>query len=344
MFSALVERLAKEPRQITVVKALSDVATFGSSDSPSDLYDLGNLFETFKIGGDISSCISSTASESRSGATGLSVYFPLSSSYFLDSYYELNRMEPYSEYLKAFLSFRAEETISLLSYDTDAIEQNEFSFFLTPESINYLWKAEYHLYSNESETYFHGLGWDNDVSISGNRITVLFEGNWVEFGGHPIYCEPKEQNGNVTVFKSMILVNGELATMLFSFDSETSEARIIGVTYRADNFNRIYEIPENAHIDLITIDCTVIRDDEGRSMQTSSLGFDAANGFDYTGDMNINVIRLPDGFYQYTAAVTDIYGKIFTAGTVNVEIRDSKTHIISVTTELTGMELGGGGM
>lgn len=338
-FTELVHTLKDEPLQVKIVNALTLAETFGttSGNGSSDLYDLGNLCEYFEIDTDFAALIQTVASETRTDATGLSVYFPLNDTSFVEEYYKLNRLKIYSDYLKQFLSYHVDKTILFESYDIDLLAQNLFSFNLTPESMKYLWKINYRLYSRENDVLWSELGLDNDLTIQNNKVTILFEGNWIEWNGRPLYCQPKESNGKITVFESMVKVENEIAILLFSFDSDTSAVEIIGVTYREDNYSRIYDIPDNALLTPVSVDNVVIRDDEGNIVSaSSSLWFNPENSFYYTSDMRINVIRLPDGEYQYIATVFDIYGKRFHAGTINIQIIDGAVYINSVDTELTG--------
>ena len=214
----------------------------------------------------------------------------------------------YSDYLKEFLAYRSEETISFISYDTGAVENNKFSFLLTPESLNYVRSVEYYLYCIADDGIAEGLGYDNDATINGNEVTILFEGNWVELGGVALCCEPKEKNGQVTIFQSFVAINDEVANLLFSFDAVTGKTNIIGITYEYDDYTRIYDLPDHTHLDFMKQYVEFETDGNGNRITTdTAFGYIPEYGIDYTSDMEINVFFVPDGNYQYTASVTDIY-------------------------------------
>jgi hypothetical protein len=156
------------------------------------------------------------------------------------------------------------------------------------------------------------LGNDNDYVIENNKVTISFEGRWVEFGGKLLCCTILDNYGDLTIYQAPIMVNDDDAILLFSYDTLTHKTDIIGVTFLNDDYGRVYSLNEGDSV--LVVKCKYNED----SYQNIYLD---SNEFEYTGQ-SVNVVTLPDGYYQYTAFVKDIYGNTYTAGTAVVEIKD----------------------
>lgn len=306
-----------------VVSAVSDSLMFGSNGS--NLYDFGNICKAYSIKESIASCVSAVSGDINSGASGLSIYFPLYDATTLDEYSASTTVDTYSDYLNLFYKDKSKEKISFISYAEQV--DNKLSFLLTNESMDYLGEVDYVLYQyndEELKTTLNVLGEDNDVSVVGNRITVDFTGNWVSVGGKLIYCTILQKVGDFTIYQAPVEVNYAWASIVFTFDSTTRQSEIIGVIYDDDENGRYSELSEG---DLLCF--------AQRKMTESGYTevFPPENEMTYTSTLSVDIVKLPDANYQYTAFVKDVYGKVYTAGTAVVKIENGVVSIITVTSD-----------
>lgn len=314
-------KTAESPRY--VVSAVNSAASFGTDGT--DLYDLGNLLASFGvIDVGMENCISYVNGEHRSDATGLSIYFPIDDGGSLTEYCQCTPHSAYADYLTAFFTVKDEEKIHFKTYAENINEM--LSFTLQDDSMDYVGRIEYVLYGFESASEYtqkvFALGNDDDVTVVGNRVDIGFEGKWVEFGGHLLYCKISDKQGASTIYEAPIRVNGENALLLFAHDKTNWSIHVIGVTYESEDFSRIYELKTGDKIIGVVKDATY-----GKAENL----YPEENEFVYDETQNISIITLPNGYYQYTAYITDVYGKRYTAGTAVVKITDGTAKIIALT-------------
>jgi hypothetical protein len=310
MITALTKKMIDEGKR-EIVNGINYATSFGLVGS--GLYDLGNLFEYYGVEGDYSHLITCVNSSNRSEATGLSIYFPLYTNAFLTDYLALSTNQDYNSLLNYFVE-NSSESIEFVNYAEEA--NGKLSFTLTQNSMDYFAQAEYMLFAIEKVDEFQEdvylLGNDTDVVVEGNKVTISFEGRWVEFGGNMLSCTIVDKVGNYTTYQAPVLVNDEEAMLLFGYNATTKTTDIIGVTFSNDDYGRIYSLEEGDSVLVIK------RQYDEDCYENIYLN---ANEFEYSGQ-SVKVVNLPDGYYQYTAFVRDVYGNIYTAGTAVVLITD----------------------
>jgi hypothetical protein len=322
MFSALIDEMSKNGKR-TVVNAFNDAATFGLKGS--GLFDLGNLFDYYDVAGDYLSHVTKVTSEMKHEATGLSIYFPLYDVSGAESYYDICQNEKYKTFLTDFNS----DDGTGINFETYAEEiDNKLAFTLTYNSMANFAEVDYILISLDSDSEQASpipylLGNDNDAQVSGNKITIAFEGRWVQFGGQLLSCTIVDDIDGKTYYQAPVKVNGEVAQLLFEFDREKRVSDIIGVTYATDNYGRIYNLVAGDKIVVGTRLCD-------QSVYTTIYSDEKV--FSYSGQ-DIEIVSLPDGYYQYTAFVRDVYGNVYTAGTAQVYVTSGDTKIQLITTD-----------
>ncbi len=315
MISALTQKMIASGKR-EIINSINASTSFGLAES--GLFDLGNLLEYYGIDG-YSNFVTCTNSENRSQATGLSIYFPLYSTTSLDYYLTISANQDYNSLLTYFSQDNG-ETIQFVSYAEEI--DNKLSFTLSSDSMPYFAQAEYTLFSIEpiddiKENVFL-LGNDTDAFVENNKVTISFEGRWVEFGGKLLSCTIVDKVGNYTTYQSQVLVNDEEAVLLFGYNSSTQKTDIIGVIFSADDFGRVYQLEEG---DSVLIVKRQYEEDVYENVYSND------NEIVYTGQ-SINVVTLPDGNYQYTAYVRDIYGRTYTAGTAVVNITNGNVQVL----------------
>ena len=313
-------KAAGSPRD--VISAFSDAVSFGTEGT--NLYDLGNLFSFFGVGVHLDEHISSVNGAHRSSATGLSIYFPLGASDSLSEYCQYNPYSVYSDFLNDWFLRQNEEIIQFASYSENIHEM--LSFTLQAESMDYVGSVEYVVYGfSQSDPYqqkVFALGNDDDVEILGNRVNIRFEGKWVEFAGHLLYCKIIDKQEESTIYEAPIKVNGEKALLLFAHNKDDWSIQIIGVSYENEEFSRIHKLKAGDRIIGVVKDVTYFEVENF---------YPSENEFIYDETQSITIVPLPDGYYQYSAYVSDIYGKRYLAGTAIVEITDGIPKIFAIT-------------
>jgi hypothetical protein len=242
MITALTKKMITEGKR-EIVNGINFATSFGLAGS--GLYDLGNLFEYYGIEGDYSRLITCVNSSNRSDATGLSIYFPLYTNTYLTDYLTLSTNSDYNSLLNYFVE-NSNESIEFVNYAEET--DGKLSFTLTQSSMEYFAQAEYMLFAIENvdgiQENVYLLGNDTDVVVEGNKLTISFEGRWVEFGGNMLSCIVVDKVGNYTTYQAPVLVNDEEAILLFGYDATTKTTDIIGVTFSADDYGRIYPLNE----------------------------------------------------------------------------------------------------
>ena len=319
-FLSLLELFEKDYQPREIVTAYQSAIKFGSLGE--DYYDLGNLLARYGLG-DLQSSITCVNGALRQNATGLSIYFPLLDQSELQSYVKNSPLTRYVSYIEKFFSKRDQDSIQFLTYAEEI--ENKLSFSLRTEDLQYVQSVEYVLYGFEENAYgqlIYALGNDDDVIIEGNNVIIQFKGRWIELGGHLLYCAIVDKQDNATVYEAPITVNDKEAHMLFSHNKRDGTIQIAGVSYADEGFSRLHDLePGDSIINAVRY----IVDDK------ASFSYPDENAFTYEENMEITVVTLPDGYYQYTAFVTDIYTKHYTAGTAVIKIENGEVDIETIT-------------
>lgn len=324
MFNSLFSAIKEETSPRNIINALRMTVNFGMTASgDSDLFDLGGLCSAFGITGEISDCILTVNGTLRSTASGVSLYFPLNSYINLSAYGGVSPLQEYVSYLESFFAARDSETISFLSYAENV--NNYLSFRLTNDSLENVQDVSYALYQFEQDgnrERVFSLGVDSEVNILSPQITVNFKGNWALLDGKPLCCDLLGEDSRTILFSTPVTVDLAFAKLIFSYDKTDKSTEILGVIYEGEE-GRVYELKEGQII------CVTRREVTGGVVSE----WDYDDEIVYGKDTSISVSKLKDGLYQYTAYVTDVYGKTFAAGTAVISIEDGQTTILYVTSD-----------
>jgi hypothetical protein len=324
MFSSLIVKMYEGGKR-NVVTAIEYSSSFGLKNS--GLYDLGDIFNYYGVAGNYSNYIKKVNSELCSSATGLSIYFPLYNSANLDAYLSVCPDEDYVYFLKDFAE-NSGETIRFESYAQ--VVDGKMVFTLDKTCLDNFAEAEfvlfkYETHEGEEPDSFYLLGTDDDVDVQSNKVTVAFEGLWAKFGGSFLSCTVIDVREDYTIYQAPITINGEFALLLFGTDSESGDTEIIGAALKSDDYGRIVDLNDGDEI------CVVERE-YGETVYTYL--FPEENTFTYSGQ-EIEIDYLPNGYYQFTAFVRDIYGYTYKAGTAVVLIENGNVTLLYTTPDET---------
>lgn len=308
--------------QRNVVSSVSSAMSFGTKSS--NHFDLGQILSYYNIECNLAEIVDSVSGDYRKESTGINMFFPLLSSEKSDDFTEINPYKPYAEYLSLFYKEKQNTVIEFLNYAF--LQDDKLAFSLAAKSMDYIGRIDYFLIKieqNEEAEDVIVLGSDTDINISETTVTICFSGRWVQIDGQWLYCEIIEDNNSYTVYQSPVCVNSEWANIYFAYDKINRTPEILGVIY--DESDRLQSLNQGDEITIIErhiVDYT-IKDIENPE-----------NVIVYQPDKTqIDISVLEDGYYQYTAFVTDVYGKKYTAGTAVVSVKDGILKIEAVTTD-----------
>lgn len=262
---------------------------------------------------DFSGFVRTANGSARSGAGGLSFYFPSNVSADHSGYLDMFDGEEYTAFLREYIGAVPMDTISFSERGFIDEESGLFGFSLDPACLSYVQSVQYqvHLYGELSaedgaSSRLYCIGTDNDVLLSGSRFLTRFTGKWVYLDGILLHCDVLARSGDLTVFYSPVTVNGEFSYLLFRY-SQAEGAAIEGVLDGDGSTARIRPLAEGDEI-------AVLYDaEQGEGERVFEEGSTV-----YGAQTKLTVQALPAGEYQIVPIVTDIYGNVFNAYTAAI--------------------------
>ena len=291
-----------------VTHAANDAMSFGEQNGKSNLVDLGQMssllnFENLTQA--IENCTETVNGEDRQGATGLSIFFPLTGATDLKDYLANETNEAYALFLgRNFVSTSTTETIKFL--DEGSISGTTFNFKVSPTSVNNIQRVIYDIYQLHGSEPATCLGFDNDIESNGKgEFSISFNGKWVALNGNVLACEPLDTVGDTTVFSSPILLNGEDADLRFTFNAKTDEFSLQGIVpiEEDETQGRLQDIAKGDKITVLS--------EKFVSKGSSDTDYSETATITADNELELSTITLPDGKYQIYGIVTDIYGNDF---------------------------------
>ena len=248
----------------------------------------------------------------------MSLYFPSEQEDLLTDYSAICSNQRYTDFLEDYFVNRPHMTISFADrgYDTDG----QLSFTLAEQTYSYVQSVGYELHSyagSELAQKLYAVGTDNDVSLANGIYTVLFDGEWVYLNDMLLHCDVYEEKENYTIFSAPVLINGESASLLFTYFTSTQGIEMDGYLLSDDTTSRIHDLTDGTEICVIYKD--PLADNDSTYYEEGRLVWDE--------DTTLAVRKLNPGRYQYIPYVVDIYGKVFYADTATVYF-DGTTSVI----------------
>ena len=285
----------------------------------TNLFDLGLLAESLGIEYDFSDFIINVNGNAHSTATGISIYFPTEQKELLDTYSDICTNKRYIDFLKEYFAYQPETAIAFTNRGYSA-DGSHLSFTLSKQSISYVQSVGYELHSyagSEQTGKLYSVGTDNDISLSDGIYTVDFDGRWVYLNDMLLHCDVYQEEDTYTVFSSRVLVNGESASLLFTYSGSTKQIAVDGYILSSDTSSRIYELKPGTKISILYKDA--LSDDDAPYYEEGAVIWGE--------DTILKVRNLDIGRYQYIPYVVDIYGNVFYANTATVYFDGTKSVI-----------------
>ncbi len=285
----------------------------------TNLFDLGLLAESLGIEYDFSDFIINVNGNAHSTATGISIYFPTEQKELLDTYSDICTNKRYIDFLKEYFAYQPETAITFTNRGYSA-DGSHLSFTLSKQSTRYVQSVGYELHSyagSEQTKILYCVGTDNDISLSDGIYTVDFDGRWVYLNDMLLHCDVYQEEDTYTVFSSRVLVNGESASLLFTYSGSTKQIAVDGYLLSSDTSSRIYELKPGTKISILYKDA--LSDDDAPYYEEGAVIWGE--------DTILRVRNLDIGRYQYIPYVVDIYGNVFYANTATVYFDGTKSVI-----------------
>lgn len=286
----------------------------GSTEGSSNLIDL-SMFAEYnsdttlpEVLSEFVKCINGTQ---RNGAGGLSFYFPIRNTDDTAEYLEITEDENYSDFLTKYYLEKQENFIEFTDKGSDS--GGELHFALTEDSLPYVKSVNYKIYHIEQVREYEEqavcLGIDSDVVSDGSGgYTTSFEGKWAALNGILIQCEAVDRIGSITIFTSPVKCNGENGNLRFSFDVDTGIFELLGFIPLEENGRqgRLNDIVDGDEI--IILQEVIDVNYEHSTLESEPIIAD--------GSLELSVQFLPEGYYQFYAIVTDLYGNEYCTNTI----------------------------
>ena len=300
--------------------AITEGKEFGAKELSlsTNLFDLGLLAEAIGIEYDFSGFITKINGGVHDTATGMSIYFPTEQQEQLAAYSEICSNQRYVDFLNEYFNRQPETPISFINrgYNADGY----LAFTLSKPSYSYVQTVGYilHSYAGSKQTHkLFAVGTDNDVSLSDGVFTVNFSGRWVYLNDMLLTCDVFEETSTHTTYSAPVLIDGELASLLFTQLDSTGQITVDGYLLFADTTSRVCELTAGAEVSVIYKDS--LSDDDNLYYEEGTVVWGE--------DTILSVRNLDAGRYQYIPYIVDIYGNVYYANTATVYFDGTKSVI-----------------
>ncbi|HBU13366.1 MAG TPA: hypothetical protein DEB31_11815 [Clostridiales bacterium] len=254
------------------------------------------------------------AGESRNGASGLSVFYPLTARREDIALYE--EIAPTPGYL-AYVRDLIESKVDLLESGEGLVQiarepavsaDSHYEMQIAPQSLDIVQSVSSALYYDAGDALY-SLGFGRDVTVDFESGTVRdnFAGTWATLLGQPFLLFPLEQTEGYSLYTTPVLLNGEPTNLRISYTPSASGGayEMIGVWagIDADTGMSAREIKKPQPGDtLIPLFRAVDRDTGEESESVEGTPIVVTEGMEFTQG------ALPEGEYLYGFMIEDVYG------------------------------------
>lgn len=263
---------------------------------------------------------------------GVSFYYPISyNKDEIDSYIDLDLIEPYNKFLKAFYQNIPDKTIAFT--DKGSIgKDGAFTVSFTPKSVYYLSSVDYILMSTDSHGVRHVLRTDNNITVDQERIKYKsnFNGRVSALDGHRMFTTTLNRvEDDYIEYNAPVIVNGKKTTLLFDFiynfeDDENGGYYMMYGTWDGYDENGLpsgdyNELKKGDKVKVLTETKTV----DGKHTEIYSDEFTIGKD-----GGKISEIPLGGQSYQYVFVASDLFGNTITSDTATFEMTKSYKELL----------------
>ena len=292
---------------------------FGEQEGSSNQVDLAQFARNLNFDSleqEIKDCVQVVNGQSREGACGISIYFPVKDKTSLANYLVSETHEAYALFLGSNFVGSSTNKQSIQFKDAGSVSGTTFHFSLTPSSATKVQSVIYDVYqlAPDYAEPANCIGFANDVTATkSGSYSIDFSGYWVSLNGQIVSIEPIDTVGNVTVFCAPVKVNGTTGNLRFTYNATTDEFALQGfVPDEARNTQALESDIAGRLEDIVAGDQIVILSEKFKNNESLETEYKETATIIASENLVLSKTLLPDGEYQMYAIVTDIYGNEYT--------------------------------
>ena len=320
-----------------IVVHAEETMKFGYSSGTEGYSNLIDLVEFAEYDGNealteaVTDVVTTVNGPEKTGACGLSIYFPLDGESGLAVYARNSTLTEYSTLLASYFSEESSEAVHIQLADCGSDSEGELAVSLTEGSEEYVKKVVYRLYRFEpgdEEEYAYCMGYSTDLSEDGeNGYCTSFGGEWFSLNGNFLSCTPIYQSGDVTGYSTPVLCDGEQGTLRFSYSSTTGTVHLEGFLPSCASDGSAQRLE-----DVLTYEEITIEYDD----RTDSFTENLKQGETVRVADGVEITKQPfaDGFFLTYIEITDIFGNQYHSDSVVLEMTDHKLKVYEIVGDL----------
>lgn len=295
-----------------------------------DLVDFMKQSDDTAMESAVDEMISTVNGTEKTGACGMSIYYPLDAGTALKNYAQNSSLTDYSTLLASYYTDKLESDCVRFT-DTGSDVDGELHIKLDEQSKEYVKKVVYRLYrfdDMDDEMTAYCMGYNTSVISDGkNGYTTSFGGEWFSLNGTFINCVPIYNSGSITAYSTPVMCDGEQGTIRFTYDADTREVHVEGfLPEKAENgaVARLENIQDKTQI-------TIEYDD-----RTDSFTENLKQGETYAvkDGVDIKPQTFEDGLFVTYLEVMDIYGNVYHSDSAILEMVDNKLKVYELVGDL----------
>lgn len=280
---------------------------------------------------------------SRTKASGLSVFYPLTSTVEeMDQYAQCSVSGQYLEFLSGMVGWTIPEGVVTdaeavdvasadeynLAFETEITEDGVYNLQVT-SGLETIESIQFGLYYVDAESnQFYVMGYDNDINADWDTglFSDNFRGVWPTIDGN--YCSMTlvAEEDTANIYTIPILLNGEPTNLRVKYvfnEDETGYYEIIGTWDGIDSetgmsARDLYKLQDGDEVTLL-FHAVDLETDEENDFEMSS--------FIYNGDVVMEESELFEGSFVFQYEITDIFGQSFESDAIIIEYIDGEIYL-----------------
>ena len=277
---------------------------------------------------------------SRTSASGLSVFYPLTSTVEeMDQYAQCFVSGQYLEFLAGMAGWTIPEGVVTDAQAVDMVSADEYNLTFETEitedgvynlqvtsGLETIESIQFGLYYVDAESnQFYVMGYDNDINADWDTglFSDNFRGVWPTINGN--YCSMTlvAEEDTANIYTIPILLNGEPTNLRVQYvfnEDETGYYEIIGTWDGIDSqtgmsARDLYKLQAGDEVTLL-FNAVDLETDEENVFEMSS--------FVYDGNAVMEESELFNGSFVFQYEITDVFGQLFESDAIIIEYTDGE--------------------
>lgn len=301
-----------------------------------DIKDMADQFsdllpdETDTIKKALEDCVVAANGNEAAGINGgLSIYFPYQNKRLAksaDSYYNSNFNKSYQNMITGFTEKLLEDS----KKPKDLIAQKDHKIGdiqLVLSQIKDIDKI-YAVLLRKIENYYIVYGHDSDIDIDFDTGTISsnFSGEWLTLNGIAVSVYTREHNDEILTYTVPILLNGEMAELVITYDEENPQGIVKGIRIIGEISGKGFVSLEQG--DKITFLYEVYQSSPETKQEEKHGDLEKkyyeGDVIEYSGDekfFQVDIGAVPEGVYRFGFSVVDFYQNQFYTNFHNYKVK-----------------------